>query len=132
MMKYEEFKKEAKRVLTKAAANTVGLELRFERIKKINCELDGVVFMFDKEKTGVKISPTLYIQDMYEKYKSCEDIGIVLEDALDFACEACSREQQKNIKLDYENAKDNIVFQLINTVQNENTLKDVPNMLCSK
>lgn len=71
------------------------------------------------------VSPTIYINDMYETYLKTEDLQEVLQSAaqtMEKAFDAVSVVGN----LDFDSAKDNIVFQVINTMQNEEMLKDMP------
>lgn len=92
-------------------------------VKKVNCTMDGIDFKFGDDKRN--ISPTIYINDMYKEYKICEDLKTVLKSAV-ARMEQFMKEHPKAPKIDFEGARDNIVFQLINTEQNREALKDMP------
>ena len=76
---------------------------------------------------GVRVSPTIYINNMYKHYKDTDNLELVLTDAAAMM-EKAMREAPDNVpSLDMESAKDNIVFQLVNTEQNKALLEDAPN-----
>ena len=102
------------------------MHIEIRPVEKVNRVLDGLSVL-DNEK-GVQISPTIYINHMYEDYLSTGD----LNETLMRAAENYDRAMQHNIKvnaneiMDGEKAKDKIIFQLINTEQNREMLKDMP------
>jgi hypothetical protein len=64
---------------------------------------------------------------MYKHYKDTDNLELVLTDAAAMM-EKAMREAPDNVpSLDMESAKDNIVFQLVNTEQNKALLEDAPN-----
>ena len=70
------------------------------------------------------ISPTFYIDDMYAKYLKTEDLQTTLREAADTMDEVF---REATIPpLDISMAKDNIIFQLVNTMQNEDMLRNLP------
>lgn len=71
------------------------------------------------------LSPTIYINDMYEKYLQSGDLQAVLQDAARAVDEAFMQAPQAP-PMDMSTAKDNIIFQLVNTKQNEDMLRDIP------
>ena len=74
---------------------------------------------------GRNVSPTLYINHIYEHYLETENLQEVLQSAarrMDMAFKEMPEVGDVNL----EGAKDNIVFQVINTLQNEDMLRDMP------
>lgn len=90
---------------------------------KGNKVLDGMTLISKDD--GRNVSPTLYINDMYEHYLETENLQAVLQQAA-ATMERAFSEVPSVGSLDFESAKDNIVFQVINTLQNEDMLKDMP------
>lgn len=99
------------------------MELRVVSVNKVNRLMDGINLIGGKGERAV--SPTIYINDMYDHYKACND----LKDAIQTGAERmvnAFRKCPKTPKIDLAEAKDNIVFQLVNTEQNEELLAGVP------
>lgn len=124
MMNYEIFKEVvAEKFMEYLPQQYQGMKLRIEQVNKINKVLDGISLLEDG--VGKKISPTIYINDMYDHYLKTENLQEVLKGAAEkmdmaFHIMPCAD------SIDFETAKDNIVFQVINTFQNEDMLRDMP------
>ncbi len=124
MMNYEIFKDVvAEKIKSYLPQQYQDMELRVVSVDKVNRVLDGISLI---DNTKIKTaSPTLYINDMYDQYLDCENLQMVLEHAAD-CMDRAFQEAPKVENLEFENAKDNIVFQVINTMQNEDMLKSMP------
>lgn len=99
------------------------LEMRVVPVNKVNRVVDGLNLVGDG---SVCVSPTIYINDMYDHYQRCEDLEEVLMEASDGMIHAFELVPAIKPKLDMESARDNIVFQLVNTEQNKSFLEEVP------
>ena len=123
MMDYEIFKEVVKEsFLSYMPKGYQDMEVRVTPVDKVNRKLDGISLLAQNENT--MISPTLYINDMYEKYSKTGDLQTTLQEAAE-AMDAVFREATLP-PLDISTAKDNIIFQLVNTMQNEDMLKNLP------
>lgn len=123
MMDYEIFKEVVKEgFLSYMPKSYQDMEVRVVPVDKVNRKLDGLSLLAKDEKTT--ISPTLYINDMYEKYLRTGDLQSTLREAAE-AMDEVFREAEVP-PLDISTAKDNIIFQLVNTMQNEDMLKNLP------
>ena len=123
MMDYEIFKEVVKgSFLSHMPESYQGMEVRVDPVVKVNRKLDGLSLLAKSEET--MISPTLYINDMYEEYLKTGDLQATLRDAAE-AMDEVFREAEVP-PLDISTAKDNIIFQLVNTMQNEDMLKNLP------
>lgn len=124
MMDYEIFKKIVEeRFKDYLSEKYKDMDVQFHPVKKVNRILDGIILVGENQ--GKDISPTIYINDMYENYKEGNDLQAVLKSAaarMEWLKEGPLQVPQ--IKL--EDAKDNIVFQLVNTEQNKEMLNDMP------
>ena len=79
------------------------------------------------EGKDTNISPTIYINDMYEKYQNCGDLEETLMAACDLmAMEFAKTPQVVDVDSLYKDANEKVVFQLINTEQNRSFLEQVP------
>ncbi len=101
-----------------------GVEVSIQDITKNN----GVVFTgLTFTRKDINISPTIYLEDFYEKYENGKEIEDIL-DEINEVYEKSKMEQNMNMDFftDYEKAKDNIVFKLIHYEKNMELLKDIP------
>ena len=124
MMNYEIFKE----VVTEKFKSYLperyqDMELRVESVNKVNRVMDSITLI---DKTVEKnVSPTIYINNMYDHYLNTENLQKVLQDAAESMDKAFLEAPKVGI-LDMDNARDNIVFQVVNTMQNEDMLRDMP------
>lgn len=124
MMNYEIFKEVvAEKFMSYLPSQYQNMKLRVEGVDKVNKHLDGMTLV--DESAEKNISPTIYINDMYEHYLQTENLQEVLQKAAE-TMEKAFVNVPDVACLNYENAKDNIVFQVINTMQNEDMLRDMP------
>lgn len=124
MMNYEIFKEVvAEKFMDYMPEQYQGMRLRVEPVNKVNKVLDGITLVGSG--AGRSVSPTLYINHIYEHYLETENLQEVLQSAarrMDMAFKEMPEVGDVNL----EGAKDNIVFQVINTLQNEDMLRDMP------
>lgn len=99
------------------------MELRIVSVNKVNRLMDGMNLIGGKE--DKLVSPTIYINDMYDHYKACEDLNDAIQTGAELMVNAF-RKCPETPKIDLAEAKDNIVFQLVNTEQNKELLAGVP------
>ena len=100
------------------------MEVAVEPIKKVNCILDGLS-LFD-ETNGFSVSPTIYINDMYDDYKETGSLEITLRIAAQRMITGMESASKRVAPIDFSNVQEKIVFQLVNTEQNREMLKDSP------
>jgi hypothetical protein len=126
MMNYEIFKEVvAEKFKDYLPAQYQDMTLRVETVNKINKTLDGITLVDDSIAVGGNVSPTIYINDMYEHYLDTENLQEVLQSAAASMEKAFTNVSEVG-SLDFDSARDNIVFQVINTAQNEDMLRDMP------
>ena len=102
-------------------------ELTVMQINKVNQVKDAISLQFIRTKDNVIIAPNIYINDMYDSYLENEDLEGVLHKAADIMVVNLIAIQNDDLPdLDFENMKDNIVFQIVNTEQNKEMLSDMP------
>lgn len=123
MMNYEDFKKE----VTEQFINYMPEEYRDMNVKvntvdKVNVQMDGIILTKDDNITA---SPTIYINSMYADYQK-NDFNTVMQEAADMMTDAMKYTTNIFNAINYDNARENIVFQLINTEQNKGMLADMP------
>lgn len=125
MMNYEIFKEVVKEKFSDYMPDEYkDRELIIQTFDKVNETLDGLTLR--DTTSALSISPTIYINDMYKHYLKVEDLDIVFTAAADRMMHGMKMAPDEAQKIDYETAKDNIVFQLINTEQNKEMLKGMP------
>ncbi len=124
MMNYEIFKEVvAEKFKDFLPKEYEGVEVAITQSKKVNHTLDGLTLRGD----GIKIAPTINVNNMYEQYQECENLDQVIREAAETMEDAMSEGEKILPSVEMENAKDNIVFQLVNTQQNETLLLDMQN-----
>lgn len=124
MMNYEIFKEVvAEKFIDYLPEQFKVMKLEVHPVEKVNMSMDAINLIGDR----ASVSPTIYINDMYDHYKSTEDLQEVLQSAAERMERAMKEAPEIIPALDMINAKDNIVFQLINTEQNKTMLLDTPN-----
>ena len=124
MMNYEIFKEVvAEKFMDYLPEQFKDMKLEIHPVEKVNVTMDAINLIGD----GSSVSPSIYINDMYDHYKSTDDLQEVLQSAAERMERAMKEAPEIVSALDIKNAKDNIVFQLINTEQNRDMLLDTPN-----
>lgn len=125
MMNYEIFKEVvAEKFMDYMSGQYKDMKLEIRPVEKVNVTLDGMNLVGEGD---VTVTPTIYMNDMYEHYQKTEDLQQVLQKAA-FKMEQAIKEAPVTFPvIDFNTAKDNIVFQLVNTEQNQVMLRDTPN-----
>ena len=124
-MSYEEFKDTVvKRFLDYMPEDYKGMKLEVHSVTKINETLDGITL----KRPDVLVSPTLYINDMYRHYLDIKNLDDILQDVANSMVNALNGlpDIPDDSKFDRKHAKESIIFQLINTEQNKQLIKDIP------
>ena len=126
MMNYEIFKEiVAEKIKDYLPENLSGMDIKANSTQKVNVALDAITLVNNEE--GQKISPTIYINHLYDEYKRTEDLERCLSNAANLLAKGYADRPESIPNLKLEEAKDSIVFQLINTEQNKEMLADMPN-----
>lgn len=126
MLSYEEFKEkvvnEFKNFLPEKFQE---YDLEYKQVHKVNEELDAIALKISG--AGFGISPTIYIKDMFGRYEQEGEFELVMTSTADMFVNAFEHAPEPTELLDFDSAKDNIIFQLVNTEQNRDMLENVPN-----
>lgn len=125
MMDYAAFKNEVKnRLADYMPAGMMGRKVEFVQVDKVNRTMDGICIGGRSLNRKATCSPVIFINDMYEIYRKCGDFGAAISMSLLHMQQA----EQADIGMlwNLETARENIVFQMINTEQNRNMLCKVP------
>lgn len=128
---YEEFKNVLKSDLISYIGNKRDeYEIKFSKVKKINKVLDGFsIVRIKSEKDECTIAPTLYAEDFYEEYLKNGDINKVVNEAADTLAYGLKMADTHLNVAPFANpkeARDRIIFEVINTERNQELLKDLP------
>ena len=97
-------------------------KLTINKVTKINGTKDGLNIY----REGAKGSPTIYVDDMYEKFKQNGDLEQTFREAASFYVKVLTEIPPIPINLLSEKANDKIYMILVNTESNKDMLKDVP------
>lgn len=124
-MNYEAFKNEVEKTFKDyLPEHFQEMELEVIPVNKVNGIKDGLI-MTENFQEGKKVSPTLYINDMYEAYSKTGDFEKVMLTAAENMVNSFDH-IPKAMEVDFENVQDNIVFQVVNTAWNEEMLQKIP------
>lgn len=123
MMNYETFKEVvAESLLEYMPEENKNMTVSVEPVVKVNRTLDGLRLRNDNQE-GICVSPYIYLNDLYEDYKKTNNLVWVLMHAANAMKQAISHDL---VLPGLNQMKDQIVFCLINTAQNEKLLEDLP------
>lgn len=92
-------------------------------VPKVNRTLHALTVMLPDHNKA----PNIYLEEMYEHYQQNEDIQTTLAEVADAVVEATKEMSKVNPVLDVDKIQDNVVLCLVNSTQNEELLKEVPN-----
>lgn len=124
MMNYESFKKEVgEKFLHFLPERYQDMDVEIHPVEKVNGVKDSLHLM--GKGGGEKVSPAIYVEELYEQYRETGNLPEVLQKAAETMEQAFQR-MPPVPKLHEDSVKDNIVFQLVNTVQNEDMLRGMP------
>lgn len=97
----------------------------YTTVKNNGKEKTGILF----EKTGINISPTIYMEEFYESYRNGKTLEQIVEEVLEFYEKIRQKESwDYSMILDFKRIEDRIVLKLINTGKNRNLLSEVPHI----
>lgn len=127
-MNYETFKEVvAEKFMDYMPEEYRGMKLKILTANKVNITLDVLLLVGEGDLT---ISPNICINDMYVHYQKTNDLQKVFQTAaqgMEQLMKEMPRAEEVVSKINSDTAKDNIVFQFVNTAQNTKMLADIPN-----
>lgn len=125
MIDYDAFKKVVEDSFMKYMPEDMqDMKLAISQRDKVNVSADALSVM--QEEWAASISPVVYINEMYADYVRHGDLDGVIRAAAHQMQQAMKAGNGIMGSLDMGAAKDNIVFQLINTEQNRSLLAGIP------
>lgn len=129
MMKYKEFKRETENRIQEFIPEDYreDLTVKSRVVQKVNMSFDALyIDSKSKLKTSkYRISPTIYIDQMYQDYIETEDFEGTMKTTVLNLIDTLYREIYVP-DLNLETVKDQIVYQLVNTAQNSRLLANAP------
>lgn len=76
---------------------------------------------------GINVSPTIYLEEFYDRFLECDDLGVITDQIIDLYYHVKVEESwQCDFVTSFEGVKDRIVLRLINRDSNRKLLEDVP------
>lgn len=127
MMNYEDFKTKTKEnFMHYMPAKYQHLTVQILPCTKINCILDGLTLQCTEAKQF--ISPTLYVNHMYEFYQKSGDFDAAMKEFAS-SMETAFETLPPIPHADRNISKEHIVFQFINAEQNKALLEKVPHRI---
>ena len=93
---------------------------------KVNVVKDSVMLRDTDSNVEMTVSPTLYLDDMFKIYENCESLPDVMKIIAGKIKEGMIIAPELVEKLDLENSRDRIIWQLINADQNKELLANCP------
>ena len=108
MMDYEVFKAVVKeKFLSYLPLEYRDAEINISPARKVNRTMDGLSIY----KSGdIQIFPTIYVEDMYRHYQSCDDLEAVLRQSAGKYAEVLGIAKSFETDLSMEHFKDNVVM----------------------
>ncbi|MBQ4270562.1 MAG: hypothetical protein II718_01925 [Clostridiales bacterium] len=127
MLSYDEFKTEVTaRFMDFMGSDYKDHELEVMPVKKRGRQLDGFSIAKAGEGRKATVRPTLYFNDLYDGYLKTGNIEREMRRAAMAMKNGISYGKTLTGKLDYKNAGDSIIFQLVPRDGNDSLLNDVP------
>ena len=126
MMDYESFKERVMdEFLSYMPERYSDCTIELRKVPKVNSCLTGLVII-PKGKPRSYCSPTFYMERMYEQYLECDDFEQVMANQAVYLEESIKFLPEDIMKLDFDSLKDKIVFQIVNTKENQEMIKHCP------
>ena len=129
MMSYEVFKKViAERIEDFMPPGYENYKVKMSKMKKVNRTLDCMNLMppKDREIKEPTVIPNIYINEMYDEFKVCQDLNSVLTKIAAIIYNTDKFMRPDIPQLDFRGCTNAIVINLINTERNKELLEDIP------
>ncbi len=128
MLSYKEFKEEIKSYMEQQMGN--GYEVDICKVRKANIGLIDSMTVFEKGKAGDHVSPNIYLEPFYQKYKEGMEMqkisgAIMFEYQRGIENAEVFMDMIPDIR-NYGTCKDRLYFKLVGTERNRTLLKKVP------
>ena len=124
MMDFNMFQEVVKdNILNSLPAEYKEASVSVHAVPKVNRTLHALTVMLPDHNKA----PNIYLEEMYEHYQQNEDIQTTLAEVADAVVEATKEMSKVNPVLDADKIHDYVFLCLVNSTQNEELLKEVPN-----
>lgn len=121
-MSYEQFIREMEEKVQICMKGKSKVYIR-RSLKNNGYERKGIVFVEE----GINISPTIYLEEYYEKFKQGYDTDNLARQLVELYLRIrVDHSWEGDFVKDYENIRDRIVYRLVNMEKNQELLKKVP------
>lgn len=126
MLNYEEFKQRVlDEFLDYMPEEYKNCELQVREVPKVNQTLTGVVLV-PKDKPKAYVSPTFYMERMYDQYLECGSFEETMENQAGYLEESMKVLPKDAMTLDWDSIKTKIIFQVVNTEKNQSMIDNCP------
>lgn len=126
MMDYKVFKKVVlERIGDLLPPIYAGCRPEIQVVRKINEQKDALVLNSDA-KDRVFVTPTIYLDEVYEDFCKCQDLELVLYKMATVIMQYTGQFFPEEVGIDFCQKKDSIVMNLVNTARNKSLLDTVP------
>lgn len=98
--------------------------LEVHEVKKVNRMMDNLFIHMEGEGNTC---PSMYVNEMYEKYKETGNLDETLRFAAEYYLKMIEQALFEKMDIDLNQLRDNVIFVLVNTEQNKEMLSNVPN-----
>lgn len=104
-------------------------KVSFNKTYKTNREVEG--FTIRNPENLDRVTPTLYVEDVFESYREGKDIDEVLKQRAEIVVDAMGREPRELVTsvMNLEHLKNNVIFSVVNARENSEMLKNCPHRL---
>lgn len=122
-MEYDEFIEKIIELIGRRLGNSYKVEGK-HIIKNNSVELDGIVIM----EKNMNISPNIYLDSYYKKYKKGNDIERISEDIISVYYNSIYNDEIADIDLDFSftSVSERIIYKLVNYEKNKVILNSLP------
>lgn len=125
MMSYELFKNIAEsRIKDYLPDEFRDYQVKSRTVRKVNQRMDCINLIPAGE--SLKVTPNLYLNDMYKEFEKSQDMNLVLHNAAAVVYYASKNLNPGMTKIDFSQWTNNIVINLVNTEENRELLEDLP------
>lgn len=124
MMDFNMFQEVVKeKIIEYLPAEFQNAEVKIHEVAKVNQTLHGLTV----RKENSRVAPNIYLEKAYERYRENENLTESLTELADVVVEAAKSVPDEIPVVDGNRFKDNVVLCLVNSTQNEELLKNIPN-----
>lgn len=123
-MSYEQFVEKVAEIIREQAEEALYLSIH-TTVKNNGYERKGITF----SEKGSNISPTIYLEEYYEKFIRGSDVAGLAEQVLGMYYKVRIKHtwEEESVR-DYRNVKNKIIYKLVNRERNRELLSQVPHM----